>query len=227
MAGLYTSYNSIKYLRKRDQCLVWRHEDDKLASMANRPTAVCPSSSHIQPGNRYLHSNSSIYLFVTLFRLEPSVTIDDMKYGTAARARKRQIIESFEPASPEPASPVRAQQGRPGWLAEPPSPKIIMDPSSSSRHTSHGLSHDLRGSHSTLLTIDSDSSGTARSMSDFLPITKTPKKLFFRRQASENKTLIDDSDGNNIAYIDYSDGKEGKRYLKNAMGFTCAIIIRQ
>lgn len=164
-----------------------------------------------------------------------------MKHRTAARARKRQIIESFEPASQVPA-----QQRTPSWLAD-------LDPSSSSRHSSDG-----RGSHSasdtdtnksfprrrplnkmlppkysssatgnTLLTIDSDSSGTARSMSDFLPITKTPKKLFFRRQASENKTLIDDSDGNNIAYIDYSDAKEGKRYLKNANGFNCAIIIRQ
>lgn len=151
-----------------------------------------------------------------------------------------------------PASPVPAQQRRPSWLA---GPKIIMDPLSSSRHSSHDLSHDLRGSHiapdtykssprrrplnkmlppeysssatGTLLTIDSDSSGTARSMSDFLPITKTPKKLFFRRQVSENKTLIDDSDGNNIAYIDYSDAKEGKRYLNNANGLNCAIIIRQ
>lgn len=79
----------------------------------------------------------------------------------------------------------------------------------------------------TFFTADTDA--IDYSMSHLLPRTKKTEKIIFKRVANTKKKelSIENSEGEKIAYLDYSQANDGKRFLKDVHGRFCAVIIHQ
>jgi hypothetical protein len=85
------------------------------------------------------------------------------------------------------------------------------------------------GSTTTATTFQTaDTEAVDYSISLLLPMTKKTEKVIFKRVPNNKREIsIENSEGEKIAYLDYSMAHQGKRFLKDKHGRFCAVIIHQ
>eukprot|EP00980_Cylindrotheca_fusiformis_P017357 scaffold5380_cov131-Cylindrotheca_fusiformis.AAC.34 len=85
------------------------------------------------------------------------------------------------------------------------------------------------GSATTATTFfTADTEAVDYSMSHLLPMTKEVEKVIFKRVPGKKRDIaIEDSNGEELAYLDYSQAGSGKRFLTDKHGRFCAVIILQ